>query len=357
MLARFDLWVREGLVSGVDESLVPPHPVVEIEVSGDAVTVDGVVVDRGSAGGPDTTVAMHLGVHAAARQVAQPLGRPVRAILRFGDDEKRLVIHPDGAVTDVEDTFPVTSLLAPAGSRAAPIPITRHVRRPAKAPLRVQRTRIAVGVAYAAIAAVLAGGVLMELAKSEDQTPEATADNEAPLLTEPSVDDPVTPAQQAVVKGNQLKLLPGIRDVVVNPDTDGFQLRLTTGRAARVTVRAASVSGDGGAWQWALQTGKATTRTLDVDDLVAGAYRWEVRAPGERPVTGNFVVEPPVEPPTVVTVVTTPDPTPTPPPPQNDPPADNGGNGGGGGGGGGGGNDSTLPGPSEPIDPDDPQAR
>ena len=340
-------------MSGVDESLVPPHPVVEIEVSGDAVTVDGVVVDRGSAGGPDTTVAMHLGVHAAARQVAQPLGRPVRAILRCGDDEKRLVIHPDGSVTDVEDTFPVTSLLAPAGSRAAPI--TRHVRRPAKAPLRVQRTRIAVGVAYAAIAAVLAGGVLMELATSEDQTPEATSDNEAPVLTQPSVDDPVMPAKQAVVKGSRLELLPGIRDVVVNPDTDGFLLRLTTGRAAKVTVRAAAVSGDGGAWQWALQTGKATTRTLDVDDLVAGAYRWEVRAPGERPVTGSFVVEPPVEPPVVVTVDTTPD-EPTAPPPTNDPPANDGGNGGNGGNGGGGG-DSSLPGPTEPIDPDDPQAR
>jgi hypothetical protein len=339
-------------VNVVDESLVPPHPVVEIEVSGDAVTVDGVVVDRGSAGGPDTTVAMHLGVHAAARKVAQPLGRPVRAILRCGDDEKRLVIHPDGAVTDVEDTFPVTSLLAPAGSRAAPI--TRHVRRPAKTPLRVQRTRIAVGVAYAAIAAVLAGGVIMELAKSEDQTPEATADNEPPPLTQPSVDDPVTPAEQAVIEGNKLKLLPGIRDVVVNPDTDGFQLRLTTSRAARVTVRAAAVSGDGGAWQWALQTAKATTRTLDVDDLVAGAYRWEVRAPGERPVTGSFVVDPPVVEPPVVTVGTTPDETPA-PTPDNDPPADNGGNGGGNGGGGG--DDSSLPGPTEPIDPDDPQAR
>lgn len=336
--------------------MVPAHPVVEIEVSGDAVTVDGVVVDRGSAGGPDTTVAMHLGVHAAARQVAQPLGRPVRAVLRWGDDEKRLVIHPDGAVTDVEDTFPVTSLLAPAGSRAAPIPITRHARRPAKAPLRVQRTRIAVGVAYAAIAAVLAGGVLMELAKSDDQTPEATSENEPPPLTQPQVDEPATPGEQAVIAGNRLKLLPGIRDVVVNPDTDGFQLRLTTGRAARVTVRAAAVSGDGGAWQWALQTAKATTRTLDVDDLVAGAYRWEVRAPGERPVTGSFVVEPPVEPPTVVTVDTTPDETPVPPPANDPPPADN--DGGGGNGGNGGGDDgSSLPGPTEPIDPDDPQAR
>jgi hypothetical protein len=207
-------------------------------------------------------------------------------------------------------------------------------------------------VAYAAIAAVLAGGVLMELATSEDQTPEATADNEAPVLTEPPGDDPVEPAKQTVVKGSQLQLLPGIRDVVVSPDINGFQLRLTTGRAAKVTVRAAAVSGDGGAWEWALQTGKATTRTLDVDDLVAGAYRWEVRAPGERPVTGSFVLEPPVEPPAVVTVDTTPE-EPQAPPPTSDPPANNGGNGGNGGGG----DDSSLPGPTEPIDPDDPQAR
>jgi len=331
---------------------VPPDPIVEIVVSGDAVTVDGVVVDRGSAGGPDTTVAMHLGVHAAARQVAQPLGRPVRAVLRHGSDEKRLVIHPDGAVTDVEDTFPVTSLVAPAGSRAAPI--TRHARHAHGTAIRVRRTRLAVALAYAAIGVVLAGGVIVELAKSEDTTPEATVDTEPPL-TQPSIDDPVSPADQAVIEGNELERLPGIRDVVVNPDTGGFQLRLTTSRAARVTVRAASVSGDGGAWQWALQTTKATTRTLDVDDLVAGSYRYVVQAPGERAVRGSFVVEPPYEPP-VVPVVTTPEVT-TPevdspePTPDNDPPANNGGNNGGGG------DDSALPGPTEPIDPDDPNAR
>jgi hypothetical protein len=192
------------------------------------------------------------------------------------------------------------------------------------------------------------GGVIVELAKSEDTTPEATVDTEPPL-TQPSIDDPVSPADRAVIEGNRLERLPGIRDVVVNPETGGFQLRLTTSRAARVTVRAASISGDGGAWQWALQTTKATTRTLDVDDLVAGSYRYVVQAPGERPVRGSFVVDPPVEPPAVIPVVTTPDVS-TEPPPANDPPANNGGDGGGG-------DDSSLPGPTEPIDPDDPNAR
>ena len=63
----------------------------------------------------------------AARLVAQPWAdRFARSWC--GTDEKRLVIHPDGSVTDVEDTFPVTSLVAPAGARSAPI--TRHARRP-----------------------------------------------------------------------------------------------------------------------------------------------------------------------------------------------------------------------------------
>ena len=187
-------------------------------------------------------------------------------------DEKRLVIHPDGGVTDVEDTFPVTSLVAPAGSRAAPI--TRHVRRPARRRLRVRRTRLAVGVAYAAIAAVLAGGVLMELAKSEDQTPEADLRRRA-AAAHPAVGRRPADTRRAGRRRGQPAGASCRASVTSSssPTPDGFQLRLTTGRAARVTVRAAAVSGDGGAWQWALQTAKATTRTLDVDDLAAGAYR------------------------------------------------------------------------------------
>jgi len=189
----------------------------------------------------------------------------------------------------------------------------------------------------------------MELATGDGTAPPPTAD-EPPPLVQPAIDDPVVPAERAVIEGNKLERLPGIRDVVVNPDTGGFQLRLTTGRAARVTVRAAAVSGEGGAWQWALQTAKATTRTLDVDDLEAGAYRYTVQAPGERPLRGSFVIEPPVEQPEVVTVGTTPEPQ-VPSTPDNPPPPSNN-NGGGGGNGG-----STLPGPTEPIDPDDPPSR
>jgi hypothetical protein len=331
-------------VDEVDETLVPAHPVVEIEVTSEAVTVDGVVVDRGSAGLPDTTVAKHLGVHAAARLVAQPLGRPVRATLRCGAEEKRLVVHLDGSVSDVEDTIPVVSLVAAAGSRATPV--SRHARRPIRTTLRVKRTKPAVRAAYVALGAVLAGGLLAQVMGGDDPAPAAIGTGQEPPAGAP-IEDPVAPAVQAVMEGTRLERLPGIGQVVVRPDTGGFRLQVSTQRAARVIVRAALLSGDGAARLWSIRTGSATTRTLDIDDLPAGAYRWVVRSPGERPVTGEVVVPPTPEPPSVVTVVTpTPeDPSPTPDggrPPRGD--EDDGA-------------DSTLEGPTEPVDPDDPFAR
>lgn len=341
------LLVRNPLlgVDEVDGTVVPSHPLVEIEVTSEAVTVDGVVVDRGSAGLPDTSVAKHLGVHAAARQVAQPLGRPVRATLRCGAEDKRLVIHPDGSVSEVEDTFAVVSLVAPAGSRATPIP--RHARRPIRASLRVRRIRPAVGAAYVALGAVLAGGLFVEAIDGEDPSPLAAGTRQAPP-TAPRVHDPASAAVPAVVKGTLLERLPGISHVVVSPDTGGFRLRVTTSRAVRVTVLASLLSGDGVTRMWTLRFGKAATRTLEVDDLPAGAHRWVVRSPGERRVAGEVVVRPAPEPPSVVTVGTPTQEGPSPAPDDGRPPRGDED---------GGGADSSLDGPTEPVDPDDPFAR
>jgi hypothetical protein len=332
-------------VNEVDETLVPAHPVVEIEISDEAITVDGVVVDRGSAGLPDTTFAKHLGVHAAARQVAQPLGRSVRANLRCGAEEKRLVIHTDGSVSDVEDTFPVVSLVAPAGSRA--IPISRHARRQLRA-LHVRRNKPAVGAAYVALGLVLAGGLIVEASGDDDPPPVATGTRQQ-LPTHAPLDDPVAPVVQAVVDGTRLERLPAIRDVVASPYAGGLRLRVTTSRAVRVRVQVSLQSGAGEARLWTIRTAKATTRTLAIDDLAAGAYRWVVREPGERPVTGEVVVRPTPDPPSVVTVGTPTQPGPS--PTQHDGPAPRGDDGGGGAA------DSSLTGPVQPVDPDDPYAR
>ena len=88
------------------DTRVPAFPHVLIIVTDVAVMVDGEVVDRGSAGDPDTSVAIQLGVHAAARKSAQRLGRPVRATLRCKGDERRIIVQPDGSFADAEESKP-----------------------------------------------------------------------------------------------------------------------------------------------------------------------------------------------------------------------------------------------------------
>ena len=321
----------------VSDAPVPAHPVVEIVVTGESVTVDGEVVDRGSAGGPDAKVAMLLGVHAAARRVAQPLGRPVRAVLRSGDDEKRLVVHPDGAVTEVEDTFPVVRLIAPPGARATHV-IGRP--RPRRRLLPVQRTRLAVAAAYVALGVVLVSGFVLGVSGSDEPDPVADGALEAP-------GGAVSPHE--VVLGRELQRLPGLSDVSAAAGAGVLRLQVTTGRAARVQVLASPLGSDGASRLWTIRTHGATTRTLAADDVDPGTYRWVARTPGEPPRTGRLVVLPTPDPPVVVAAdepadpATTPDP---PPPPSEDANADDNDDGSAG--------DSSIPGPSGPVDPDDP---
>lgn len=331
----------------MDETPVPAHPVVDIRVSAEAVTVDGEVVDRGSAGGPDAKVAMLLGVHAAARRVAQPLGRPVRAKLVCGDEEKHLVVHPDGSVTDVEDTFPVVSLIAPPGARATPISWAARKKRRFRLP-PIQRTRLAVGAAYVALGVVLVAGFVVGVTSGGAPPPVAEGALEAPGSGH-SADE--------VVLGARLDRLPGVSDVVAQGGLGQFLLKVTTGRAAQLRVVAEPAGGKGETRLWRISTSDADTRTLAFDGLEPGTYRWSVIADGERPRTGNVLVRP--SPPPVVVAADTSDPTPTSPPADG---SDNGGDSSGGsdgkkkngGGDDGGRGDSDLPGPTAPVDPDDP---
>lgn len=331
------------------DTKVPAFPNVLIVVTDAAVMVDGEVVDRCSAGGPDASVAIQLGVHAAARRKAQPLGRPVRATLRCNGKEKRLIVNPDGSSSDRDDTKPVlrpvVRVAAPGSSRATPI--RRHRRSPIQAVLLVDRARLRMVAAYAALGTVLVGGVLVDAIVGDDPPRVAAGAPEEQPTPEP-IEDPAPPAVPAVADGTRLERLPGIGQVDVAPEVGGFRLRLTTERAARVTVRAALLSGDGAARLWTIRTGSATTRTLDVEDLAAGTYRWVVRSPGERHVTGEVVVRPTPEEPSVVTVGTDTQQGPSPTPDDARPPR--GDEGGGGG-------DSSLQGPTEPVDPDDRNAR
>jgi MinD-like ATPase involved in chromosome partitioning or flagellar assembly len=82
----------------------PPHPVVAITIDGDTITVNGAPIEH------DGTQPLHqAAIHAVARQVAQPLNRPVRAIATDDTGRTALVVHPDGHASDHE-TLPAPEL-------------------------------------------------------------------------------------------------------------------------------------------------------------------------------------------------------------------------------------------------------
>lgn len=76
---------------------VAAHPVVAIDVRGDEVRVNGDLVEHAPGVGPYTAA-----VHAVAELVAQPIGRPVRVVATDETGKTRLVVHPNGATSDVE---------------------------------------------------------------------------------------------------------------------------------------------------------------------------------------------------------------------------------------------------------------
>jgi putative peptide zinc metalloprotease protein len=76
---------------------VAPFPVIHIAIADQTVRVNGRLVDAGE------DLDLHrVAVHAVARDVAQELDRPVRAIATADGNTTRLVIHPDGSATDIE---------------------------------------------------------------------------------------------------------------------------------------------------------------------------------------------------------------------------------------------------------------
>ena len=77
---------------------VPPNPLVTIEVDEfGRLTINGHDVSYDGTGDP-----RQVANEVVCMDFAQPLGRPVRALATLPHEQVRLVIHPDGRVTDVE---------------------------------------------------------------------------------------------------------------------------------------------------------------------------------------------------------------------------------------------------------------
>lgn len=352
--------------------VVSPHPVVVIDVDDNGrILIDGIVVPGGESADP-----YREAVHAVALEVARPLGLPVRAVATDPYGTTRLLIHPNGSVSDIEIVLPTsitTSPTLPEADGPAQVVDAAPAEYPAGIPRELtaqgwlaardesraasaaasesrpgRRIPSRVGVLLAIAAAVVLGTAATVITPDDEEPSEtpaaesgdAGADNIVPQAPSGALGQPV------VRREAPLRLLQ-LQSASATGSVGSATLRVSVSRpgALQLVLRSAG----GGSAEQRVQVASPGVSTVVVRDLAAGEWSWTVRAPGEPALTGAVRV---TEPPAVVPVDT------YEPPTTYEPPVTIGGDtpdGGGEGGGDDGGDDADSGGGSGgdgPVDPD-----
>lgn len=329
---------------------VPDAPVVDISITGDVVTVDGVGVAHDG-----TRPLHHVAVHAAAERVARPLGRPVRAVATDSEGRATLVVHPDGRATDVElvESFqaepseaaptlamplaPTSPVAPPAVTAALPTPVqaaedpehpghpgTSQPPLPAPAALRSTTpapavagrgpgwpSRIVRTVAVAAaLVAVVGVGVLL-LNQGEDATDDlepTTVAASGPVEPEASAEPTPEATPEPVASSSLPAGEPTGPTLTVTPVAGTGALRLTLDLEAGESAEAGTEPLTARVSVLAAGATKPLRRTVTLDEsstdvtlgkgrLPGGAATWEVQVAGLPTQEGSVTILGPYVPP------------------------------------------------------------
>ncbi|MEJ7832965.1 MAG: hypothetical protein WKF79_08635 [Nocardioides sp.] len=349
--------------------VVASHPVVAIDVDDeDRILIDGTVLPAA-----ESADLYRTAVHAVASGVARPLGRPVRAMATDRYGATRLVIHPDGSVSDIETVLPNSITPSPnlrgSGGLAAQIADAAPEEYPAGVPKELtaqgwlaardesreaskvgnepragRRTRGREGLLLTIAVAVAlgVGGVVLTVGDDEPGGARAAeSDDEDDLLAG-------TRAQPVVRRSAPLQLLQ-LQSASATGSVGSATLRFSVSRQGTLLLLLRPAGG--ALSEQRVRVTNPGVRSVMIRDLAAGEWRWTVQAPGERALTGALRV---TAPPAVVQVDAYEPPTTTyvPPVASSDDDTDDGPTGGGGGGdeGNGGPVDPDLPtGPNGPV--------
>ena len=111
---------KEYAVSEGRQTDVAPFPVVVVTIDDNGVAVNGEVVERD----PDQSP-REAAIDAVSRRIARALHRPVRTVAEDYTGRTRLVVHPDGHVSDVAALAPTTD---EREARSVPAAVETHVQ-------------------------------------------------------------------------------------------------------------------------------------------------------------------------------------------------------------------------------------
>lgn len=262
-----------------DRAEVPPSPLVTITVDDDGrVAINGHDVPHRGSVDP-----RQVATEVVCSDFAQPLGRPVRAIATLPHEQVRMIIHPDGHITDVERHQFATPTGVPPATRArawlsardadriaAEVAAARHAGRHRRHPL------------FAAGAGAIVAGVALVTVWQQRSGPDPAA-----VVAPP----PPAPAADAAPPAQTVHESVPLRPVAVSgvsAEARAGELRLSIAAQRRTPVRLSVVPVADPAAEQRLDLsiqGQAQ-RVVTVSDLEAGRYRWVVRVPGQPDHTG-----------------------------------------------------------------------
>ena len=270
---------------------VPDHPVVAISIDGAHIEINGAPLGRTGTGD-----AYREAVRAVARDFAQELDRPVRALVSDEVSARRLVIHPSGRVSDIEP-YPLPE--------AGAAPATPERTADAATSLADSRRRSVLVAALPTLAVAVGGMVAVELsvdAPSESSTSAVSAlatPSEGATPPEREVEEPSRSASY-----DDSPLLGDTRSpqLLVSGASQGgigaLELRMESTANVPVEVLVTLTRADQPAWRRTVSL-PPDGRTLAIEDLPAGVYTWLMRASeGSSADAGTVVVRAPEQAPT-----------------------------------------------------------
>ena len=326
-----------------DRAEVPSSPLVTIVVDDRGrITINGHDVPHDGSVDPGL-----LATDVVSADFARPLGRPVRALVTLPNEQIRMVIHPDGRVTEVEPHQPATPEGVPPATRAQGWLATRDAHRAAaevsaaRHASRRRRYPLVVSGAGAIAAATALLVVWDQRAPASDPAAEPSTRVAAGEV----------PPFQPVVEATLIRPY-AVSDVSAEAEPGALTLTMATQRGTSARVVVTRLDGSADDRRLKLTIRRATDRLVTVADLEPGRYRWRVVVPGQPPHTGLVEVPAVPAPVEVVPVVVEEEPTDQ---PADDPAgetADSGSSPAPDGGG-----DAQQPvgvsdGPDHPVDPD-----
>lgn len=269
----------------MDTSQDATEPVVVVHIVGQRVTVNAQPVEHDSTGD-----LIGVGVRAVALRFARILQRPVPTIVIHGGASHRLLVHPNGATSDVEPLGRDDEL----GFSTAPPAPHRSSQVAAGGPAKRPNGGTVWAIVGTVIAVVLVVGLLtwvLALVRDDDKDGAAKDVNPTPTASQTPTTSPSPTASQKPVTTPKPPVKPLRVRAKATAGRNTLTLKIRVSRPTSITVKLVPSKTGKPVWRKIRKVGKLPY-TLTLRRVPAGTARWKVISASGVSISGTSKVLP-----------------------------------------------------------------